>query len=303
MTAMDIIARLPESFEKARASGDLFFFPSTIHKHEELSAEWEIRLCPALQKKPHLPTPHFEPTAVDEPTKDFDPFAPPYNPNLHLNKYSIVYHHFLLVTKEFKSQASPLMPPDLAQSYLLLAAASKAGKHFFGFYNCGDNSGASQPHKHVQFIPLDDPAGPPVERLARAVTLETLEKPFTIAKLPYANHVFRLPNNCYRTHPTNLNRPSHEVPIRQTFIQYPPDPEHMHLIPRRYETHTLSVTGERLSINALGFAGMLLVKSETELDAVKRETVSTILRSVGLKSVHDLQVAGLCAVGGDDTMC
>jgi ATP adenylyltransferase len=68
--------------------------------------------------------------------------------------------------------------------------------------------------------------------------------------------------------------------------------EHMHLIPRRRETHILKVTGDPLSINSLGFAGMLLVKSEVELEAVKSERVGDILRGVGLESVHELQVAG-----------
>jgi ATP adenylyltransferase len=66
----------------------------------------------------------------------------------------------------------------------------------------------------------------------------------------------------------------------------------MHLIPRKFETHLLEKTGERLPVNALGFAGMLLVKSESELEAVKYETVGKILRGVGLESVHEEQVEG-----------
>ena len=68
--------------------------------------------------------------------------------------------------------------------------------------------------------------------------------------------------------------------------------EHLHIIPRKHETHILLETGEKLSINALGFAGMLLVKSEEELEAVKKEGWSSISKSVGLKSVHDIQIAG-----------
>lgn len=73
--------------------------------------------------------------------------------------------------------------------------------------------------------------------------------------------------------------------------------EHMHLVPRRKNTHTLTETGEPLSINALGYAGMLLVKSDKELEAVKSEGIGKILRSVALESVHDLQVAGTAAEG------
>ena len=37
----------------------------------------------------------------------------------------------------------------------------------------GDLSGASQPHKHVQLLPLEDDAdGPPIERLACATHVE-----------------------------------------------------------------------------------------------------------------------------------
>ena len=36
----------------------------------------------------------------------------------------------------------------------------------------GDNSGASQPHKHIQFIPLEDKDGPPLEKLARKAQIQ-----------------------------------------------------------------------------------------------------------------------------------
>ena len=38
---------------------------------------------------------------------------------------------------EYQSQASPLLPGELAQAYLLLHAAREAGENFFVFYNCG----------------------------------------------------------------------------------------------------------------------------------------------------------------------
>ena len=66
--------------------------------------------------------------------------------------------------------------------------------------------------------------------------------------------------------------------------------EHLHLIPRRQEEHILVETGEKLSVNSLGFAGMLLVKSERELEAVTKEGVSAILMDVGMKSVLDQQL-------------
>ena len=68
--------------------------------------------------------------------------------------------------------------------------------------------------------------------------------------------------------------------------------EHLHLIPRKEEWHILKETQEKLSVNSLGFAGMLLVKSEKELEAVTKEGVGEILRGTGVGSIHELQVQG-----------
>lgn len=135
------------------------------------------------------------------------------------------------------------------------------------------------------------------------------ERPFALNSLPYANHVRRLPT--YLSSSTPNSDLSHHLSLAFMSLldlaistvrhdpTYPVGPpsynviitlEHMHLIPRKEETYTLSETGESLSVNALGFAGMLLVKSEKELEAVKKENVEKILAGVGLKSVHELQV-------------
>ncbi|KAJ4483179.1 ATP adenylyltransferase-domain-containing protein [Lentinula aciculospora] len=326
MLAPEIISKIPASYESGLASGSLFFFPSTVNIHPELGVDFEIRLCPALQKKPKLPTPHFDSNIVEPVSEPLDPFAPPYDPGLFvgelsseeiseqyvvlMNKYSVVPRHFLLITKEYQSQTSPLMPDDLLQAYALLVAGKKAGKNMFAFYNCGDLSGASQPHKHLQFIEAED-EGPPIEAVARAISLESPGRPFSIERLPWANHVFRFPSNLPSssvdkrepiladafislldlvistirhdpTYPAGL--PSYNVILTL---------EHMHLIPRRFENHTLEKTGDDLSVNSMGFAGMLLVKSERELEAVKVEGLGKILRAVALQSVHDIQVAGI----------
>ncbi|PSS38047.1 hypothetical protein PHLCEN_2v132 [Hermanssonia centrifuga] len=339
-TPAEIVAQLPERFDKARESGDVLFFPSTISKHQAHGVEFEIRLCPALQKKPSLPTPHFDANAderraiLGKEGKKFDPFAPPYVPGLYLgdvkdeeegveyavlfNKYAVVPHHILLITKEFHSQTSPLMPPDLVQTYLLLVAAHNAGRRFFAFYNCGDLSGASQPHKHLQLIPIED-NGPPVEVLARRTVIETLERPFSLQSLPYANHVRRFPA-FLPTAPVDEIEPT----LSRAFLSlldlalstYRRDPapstsattmstlsynviltlEHMHVIPRKAENYTLAETGDALSINSMGFAGCMLVKSERELEAVIKEGVGEILRGVGCKSIHDQQCEGACSL-------
>jgi ATP adenylyltransferase len=134
-----------------------------------------------------------------------DPFLPPYVPALLvgelasppsddddddeeyvilLNKYSLVPEHILLVTKAHQSQQSPLYPPDLLAAYDLLFAAQRAGRPFFAFYNCGDRSGASQHHKHMQLMPCEQ-GDPPIEKLARAAKLETTGRSSLHLTSPY----------------------------------------------------------------------------------------------------------------------
>ena len=186
-------------------------------------------------------------------------------------------------------------------------------------------SGASQPHKHVQFLPLEDDA--PIERLAKRVRLEQpgtpaplryrtvdahaamhfiIDKPFAL-DVPYANFILRLPSSTRDSSPSEVSQTLGlafmtllDLVINNIRRQpdYPPGKpsynvlltlEHLHLIPRRKETHRLEVTGEELPVNALGFAGMLLVKSDVELEAVKREGVGKILHAVACEEVDEIQ--------------
>jgi ATP adenylyltransferase len=68
--------------------------------------------------------------------------------------------------------------------------------------------------------------------------------------------------------------------------------EHIHIIPRRQEYYILAENGGKLSVNAAGFAGLLVAKSDQELEIVNREGISKILRGVGMESVHDIQEEG-----------
>ena len=73
----------------------------------------------------------------------------------------------------------------------------------------------------------------------------------------------------------------------------------MYVFPRRHDAHVLAVSGERLGVNALGFAGFLLVKSPAELRAVVAEGPANILKGVTCESVHGTHVAGGPELDGD----
>ena len=77
--------------------------------------------------------------------------APRYN--LILNKFPVIPGHFILATKCFRPQTDLLDPEDLEMAYICLN--EWPDDKLFAFYNSGEFSGASQPHRHLQFLPVD----------------------------------------------------------------------------------------------------------------------------------------------------
>jgi ATP adenylyltransferase len=114
-----------------------------------------------------IPTP---PNLTDVPT--FDPFNP-VDPNLlvsdslfstHnlvLNKYCIVPYHLLVTTKDFQPQTDALNFNDLKATVSTMVLANEL-KPLLGFYNCGPVSGGSQPHKHLQVLPMNNKGSAPI---------------------------------------------------------------------------------------------------------------------------------------------
>jgi ATP adenylyltransferase len=77
------------------------------------------------------------------------------NYNLVLNKFPIIPDHFILATKSFKEQTGLLEEEDLGAAYACLRAYKDNGKDLYGFFNSGEFSGASQAHRHIQFLPVE----------------------------------------------------------------------------------------------------------------------------------------------------
>jgi len=76
---------------------------------------------------------------------------------LLLNKFPIFPYHCLIIPEEYQTQRDHLHASDLAAIYSTLQVLSEEGHPCLGFYNQGFFSGASQPHKHAQLVPLNDP--------------------------------------------------------------------------------------------------------------------------------------------------
>lgn len=71
----------------------------------------------------------------------------------------------MIATRDFKEQTHLLEEDDLEITYACLKAweAQRDGettvKKLFAFFNSGRYSGASQAHRHIQFLPVEEMAG------------------------------------------------------------------------------------------------------------------------------------------------
>jgi ATP adenylyltransferase len=77
-----------------------------------------------------------------------------------LNKFPIIPEHFILATKANKSQTHRLEEDDLAVTYACLREWERdlgdgKRRRLFAFFNSGQHSGASQAHRHLQFLPVE----------------------------------------------------------------------------------------------------------------------------------------------------
>lgn len=209
---------------------------------------------------------------------DYNPFLPP-EPELTLgalgarhlvvlNKYPVIERHLLLVTRRFEDQSAPLTAADFDALRALMAQLGG-----LGFYNGGEEAGASQRHKHLQWIPAQPGNAcltPFVARLPAIPAFETVCDP----ALQWAHRFVRLP-------PSGFGECSGE-PLMRAFeaacsaLDLRPDTDPMPpynlliehdwllLVPRSRERHA------DISVNALGFAGSLFVRRAEQIDAIRR---------------------------------
>ena len=184
-----------------------------------------------------------------------------------LNKYPAMAEHLLLVTRSAEPQERLLGAGDFAALAVLLADLD-----WLAFYNGGTEAGASQGRKHLQVVPLplapevDDPV--PLEPLIRSGAL-----PFRHAFAPLSTDM----HACYRdllgrcgiaALPDDRQSAPYNLLVTRRW---------MLVVPRRRERY------ETISINALGFAGSLFVRSAAELERVRHVGPMSVLRAVTLQ--------------------
>jgi ATP adenylyltransferase len=206
-----------------------------------------------------------------------------------LNKFNVVGYHLLIATRHFEDQETLLTLRDFEALWACMSEYNG-----LGFYNGGEAAGASQPHKHLQMVPLPlAPEGPevPIEPLLAGVRFDDclgiipgfpflhvfarLEHDIVFSPLDAARITFEL----YATmlSRVGLETPSENVMKRQSapyclLITR----QWMLLVPRSQEFF------DSISINSLAFAGSFFVRNKEQMDLLKKDGPMMALKSVAL---------------------
>jgi sulfate adenylyltransferase (ADP) / ATP adenylyltransferase len=281
-----------------------------------LFVQVQLRFSPALANKPKAPQQRQDGPA----SRTNDPFDNP-SPQLlvtqlppsHLvvlNKFAIVPEHFILATKAFKQQTHLLEADDLDATYgcIQAYASHRDEGELFAFFNSGEHSGASQPHRHIQMLPVARMRDGIDERDRHkwSVLAEDLgDVPFTTfsAKLhaqmsPAELHAIYL--DLYRKACGAFVNFSGSVGADVTDRQQDGESKisynlgmtrnSLTILPRLAEGSPINtpdgnVVGN-LALNGTVLAGTALVKNEAEWDALRRDPniVFGVLKKIGIPS-------------------
>lgn len=295
---------LERTFESARECGSLVFTPSESIIEKVDGIEYMYTVAPALQKKPTAMVDHkpqLRPSPWDPPEPELvveKSFEDRYM--VVLNKFAVVPRHFLLVTKDVQPQSGPLAPADLAACRRLLCQAdAETGKRHLGFYNAGPSSGASIAHRHVQFIELSPDFTPFVDELVRLnPEYKEMQRPLSDTRAPFAHFVvptgaegaedaetLGLKFSTIMARVLTVLR-AHDVPMADASYNFVFTQNWMMGVPRRTE----SVEGR--GINAVGTVGLLLAKSQADLDFYRSKGPQNVVADVGFPPVDISQDEG-----------
>jgi ATP adenylyltransferase len=210
-----------------------------------------------------------------DPLGDYEPdlFVADLSPTHYalLNKFNVIAGHVLIVTRRFEPQEDLLTREDFEA-----LAACLAELDGLGFYNGGPEAGASQARKHLQLVAL--PLGPeseaavPVEpQLLGGSPLPFRHAFARIAPEASATALHERYLDLLRACGISANGQRQAAPynllVRRGW---------MLAVPRSRECF------ESISVNALGFAGSLFVRTRDQLERVRACGPMGVLRAVTL---------------------
>ena len=208
-----------------------------------------------------------------------------------LNKFNVLEGHLLIVTRRYVDQEALIDRGDFAA----LAACMREFDGL-GFYNGGRQAGASQPHKHLQMVPLPlGRGGPPVPVEPLFDAVRGAKGIVRVPALPFrqafswidphwfddvgagARHLRALYlgllgaaglRGIEAGGESRQSAPYNLLLTRRWML----------LVPRASECF------ESIPVNALGFAGSLFVRDDAQLQALKRAGPMQVLESVAVSA-------------------
>lgn len=288
LTANQIWPRVRAQSKEAQERGALVPLETSVSTVEDEGVPFTVRVAQNLKRKQQASSnPGSLPAA--------DPFAPPYEQDLYvgpvsqthvalLNKFCVISNHTLLVTREYAGQTELLDASDFHA--LARALASVDG---LVFYNGGEQAGASQPHKHLQLVPL--PLAPDQLQVPLVPWLtECKAGPDGVTHnpaLPFPHAVTDMPGDCLRTPDKAARQLQERYLALWSALNYRLQGNHqpvpynllatrdwLWLVPRSHETH------EGLAVNGLGYAGALMVRDEAQFETLRETGPMRVLAAV-----------------------
>lgn len=279
--------------EQALRTGALVPIPTNEAVIEDAGIRFFVRVLAGLRRKDEA---RREQEAAAAKGERPNPFLPPEKDlvvagvsDTHLailNKFNVVEHHLLIVTRDFEDQEMLLTLADFEALWLVLAEYDG-----LGFYNGGSEGGASQKHKHLQVVPLPLAATGPAVPVEPLLAAWTGRMPGTVPGYPFLHRFARLEPEIWRS-PRDAALASFELycaMLAGTGMNVPCGPgltrqsrpycllvtrEWMLLVPRTAEHF------ESISLNSLAYAGSFFVRDETELARLREAGPMQALRSV-----------------------
>ncbi|MGC9528403.1 MAG: ATP adenylyltransferase family protein [Limnospira sp.] len=284
--------KITEQTQKALDCGALQPIETTCEVIEEGGIPFLVRILANLRRKDKAR--EEEKQKKSQTGQDFNPFLTP-DPNLFvadfsathlglLNKFNVVDHHLLIVTREFEEQDSLLTLADFEAMWIALGEIDG-----LAFYNGGRDAGASQRHKHLQLVPFPlIPGGlnVPIEpAIASAIFFDEIG---TIPQFDFEHGLIRFPTDTI-TDPKEAAKATLDwylklLEVLNIGLESPGNPARpynflatrnwMLIVSRSREKF------EQISVNSLGFAGALLVRNSEQIERLKQHRPLNLLKSV-----------------------
>jgi ATP adenylyltransferase len=288
--------KIKSQTQYARECGALQSIPTEYEFIEQNGIRFFVRIVTNLVRKDQA---QKQQKKAAELGQNYDPFLP-YEEDLFiadlsethlclLNKFNVVDHHLLIITRPFEDQENLLTLEDFVALWRCLIEVNG-----FGFYNGGEAAGASQRHKHLQLVPLPlIPDGTPLPIADILTTAHFNHNIGTVKSLPFQHALIRL-NWQEQTDAEILAQ--HSLAAYHQLLNAMNIQGSEGLSGQQTQAYNLLMTREwmlmvprsqagyeNILVNSLGLAGAMLVRNREQLEHLKKLSPLKVLTAVAIE--------------------